>query len=266
MPLHVKEREPASPYRIVKERLRALSELEDWLERPMQWLGVLWLGLVILDLVGPPNRLLQWLAGGLWALFLFDFALRFALAPRKADYLKRNVLTAVSLIVPALRILRLPAALSVFRVARGLRLARMVGSVNRAMFALRRIAGQGGFRYVLLLTLAVLLLGSAGIYTFEREVGGLSDFGAALWWTSMMLTTMGSDYWPKTPEGRILAVLLALYAFAVFGYVTATIASFLIGHDPGRHAETEDELRKLRGELAQLRASLTAMNRSPSDG
>ncbi len=42
---------------------------------------------------------------------------------------------------------------------------------------------------------------------------------------------MGSDYWPRTPEGRILCLLLALYAFAVFGYVTATLASYFIGRD-----------------------------------
>jgi len=48
--------EPTSAFRAIRERLRALSELEDWLEGPMQWLGVCWLGLVILDLVGQPNE------------------------------------------------------------------------------------------------------------------------------------------------------------------------------------------------------------------
>ncbi len=45
------------------------------------------------------------------------------------------------------------------------------------------------------------------------------------------MTTMGSDYSPKTPEGRVLCFFLALYAFAVFGYVTATLATFFIGRD-----------------------------------
>jgi voltage-gated potassium channel len=42
---------------------------------------------------------------------------------------------------------------------------------------------------------------------------------------------MGSDYWPRTPGGRILCLLLATYAFAVFGYVTAAIAAYLVGKD-----------------------------------
>ncbi|HET6599785.1 MAG TPA: hypothetical protein VFG60_07465 [Burkholderiaceae bacterium] len=47
----------------------------------------------------------------------------------------------------------------------------------------------------------------------------------------MLLTTMGSDYWPRTPKGRLLCLLLAIYAFAVFGYVTAAIAVFFVGKD-----------------------------------
>ena len=47
----------------------------------------------------------------------------------------------------------------------------------------------------------------------------------------MLLTTMGSEYWPRTPEGRFVCLLLSIYAFAVFGYITATLASFFIGSD-----------------------------------
>jgi voltage-gated potassium channel len=42
---------------------------------------------------------------------------------------------------------------------------------------------------------------------------------------------MGSDYWPQTPEGRLLCLLLAIYAFAVFGYVTAAIAAYFVDRD-----------------------------------
>jgi len=39
----------------------------------------------------------------------------------------------------------------------------------------------------------------------------------------MIITTLGSAYWPETAEGRMLCVLLALYSFTVFGYVTAAL-------------------------------------------
>jgi voltage-gated potassium channel len=78
----------------------------------------------------------------------------------------------------------------------------------------------------------------------------------------MMLTTMGSEYWPRTVEGRALALLLALYAFTVFGYVTATLATFFIEQDrtresplPARRlAQLHEEVAALRAELKRLRA------------
>lgn len=242
----------------MRERTRVLAELEDWLERPMQWLGLVWLVLVVVDLIGPPNRILEWLAGALWCVFLLDFLIRFTLAPRKYVYVRDNVFVAASLVVPALRMLRLAALVPALRAARGLKLARLIGGVNRTIFSLRSLTRGGGFQYVMLLTVAVIFVGAAGIYAFENDIAGdpgIKDFGTALWWTSMIITTMGSDYWPRSPEGRILTFLLALYAFAIFGYVTATIARFLIGRDT-QDTPSNERFLKLEQEIAQLREGL----------
>jgi voltage-gated potassium channel len=61
--------------------------------------------------------------------------------------------------------------------------------------------------------------------------GGFASYGDALWWTAMLLTTIGTDYWPHTAEGRILCLMLSVYAFAVWGYITASLASFFLGQD-----------------------------------
>jgi voltage-gated potassium channel len=115
-------------------------------------------------------------------------------------------------------------------------------------------------------TVIITLAGAAGMYAFEQEVPnspGFENYGTALWWTAMLMTTMGSDYFPQTPEGRILCFLLALYAFAVFGYVTATLATFFIGQDADDdEAEIvgaksiyalRDEITALRTEIQRLR-------------
>ena len=66
----------------------------------------------------------------------------------------------------------------------------------------------------------------------------------------MMITTVGSEYWPQTVERRILCLGLALYAFAVFGYLAATLSSFFIERDAAHDqaelvgTHTVNELRK----------------------
>ena len=85
---------------------------------------------------------------------------------------------------------------------------------------------------------------------------GFSSYGDALWWTAMLLATMGSQFWPVMAEGRILCFLLAMYGFAVFGYITATFASYFVGRDAGAEDETESGLLALRREITALRAEL----------
>lgn len=107
------------------------------------------------------------------------------------------------------------------------------------MRALGVATRRRGLGYVLLLTLLILVSSAGGMYAFEREAQavpgqaqalGINDYGAALWWTAM-LVTMGSENWPKTAEGRLLCLLLALYGVAIFGYVTAALATFVISRD-----------------------------------
>jgi voltage-gated potassium channel len=81
----------------------------------------------------------------------------------------------------------------------------------------------------------------------------------------MTMTTMGADYFPKTGEGRLLGWLLAVYAFAIFGYITATIASYFLG--PAKRGGPPAEMAALRAEVAGLRAQLgelTALSRANS--
>lgn len=248
------------------ERRRFLERVELWLELPMIVLGIAWLVLLIVDLTLGLNPLLETAGLAIWAVFVVDFLLRLWLAPRKRAYLKRNWLTAVALALPALRVIRvvrIARALRAARAVRGVRFLRVIGSLNRGMRTLHRTMSRRGFGYVALLTLMVTLVGAAGMYGFERPPDGrLADYGAALWWTAMMMTTMGSEYWPQTPEGRLLCLLLALYAFAVFGYVTATIASFFVARDVEEDRE-RNPIDALRGEIAALRRELLASREPP---
>ena len=70
------------------------------------------------------------------------------------------------------------------------------------------------------------------VFEPAREVkGGFENYADALWWTAMLLTTMGSGFWPFTAEGRVLSLLLSIYGIVVFGYITASFATFFIGQE-----------------------------------
>ena len=251
------------------ERWSALEELDEWLRAPMLVLSFLWLLLVVVELIWGTSDILETFGTGIWIAFLLEFAVRFALAPEKRAFLKTNWLTIIALVVPAFRLFRAFRALRAARAARGLRLVRIVGTANRGMNALRTSFSRRGLGYVSGLTVLVALLGAGGMLAFEpahQVEGRFESYADALWWTGMLLATMGSEFWPKTPEGRILCFLLALYGFAVFGYITASFASFFVGRDAaseqGEVAGTR-EIAALRAEIAALRQDIRQGLQSP---
>lgn len=269
---HMQDPEGQDRKALERERYELLQRLEDWLETPMLVLAFIWLALLVGELILGENLAFEVVGTVIWVIFILHFAVEFILAPRKSVYLKNNWLTALSLLVPALRIFRIfrvARLLRLSRVGRGLRLFRVVSSLNRGMRALRATLERRGFGYVVLLTVLVVFAGAAGMFAFENEIpGGLDNYGEAVWWTAMIMTTLGSEYWPQTLEGRVLAFILALYAFAIFGYVTATLATFFVGRDAD-NVEAElagsGELAALREEIRALREEIRGLSRLNTD-
>jgi voltage-gated potassium channel len=255
---------------LTRERDELLQRLEDWLETPMLVLAFVWLALLVVELIWGESLLFGTIGTIIWVVFIVDFAVKLALAPHKVAFLKRDWLTAISLLLPALRLFRLFRMFRLLRLARagrGLRLLRVVSSLNRSMKALSASLSRRGFGYVIALTVLVTLAGAAGMYAFENQApGGPNSYGDALWWTAMIMTTLGSQYWPQTAEGRVLCVFLALYAFGVFGYVTAALATFFVGRD-AENDEAElagaKQLATLRDEVSALRDEIRALSRHP---
>jgi voltage-gated potassium channel len=233
-----------------KERENILLEINETLGLPLIFLAILWLALIILDMLYGLPPLLQTVNSVIWIIFILDFSIELYIAPRKKEYLKQNWLVALSLLLPPLRILRLFRAsrvIKIVRVSQSFNFARLVSSFNRSLGIVRTTMKRRGLGYVLALTTFIILLGAAGMYNFEYPY--FDSYGDALWWTSMIMTTIGSQYWPVTSEGRVLTFLLALYAFAIFGYITAALASILIGKDKKSQS---DEIEGLHREIQRL--------------
>jgi len=242
------------PQQLASERKKLLQSIERLLEGPMIFLGFVWLALLVIELVWGLSPLLQKISVAIWGLFIIDFFLKLFLAPHKLRFLKTNWLTAVSLLIPALRVFRLARLL---RVLRGIRLVRVVSSLNRTMKSLGATMKRRGFSYVLALAIIVTFGGAAGMYAIEKGNPGFESYGMALWWTAMRVITAGSEAWPLTGEGRVLAFVIAVFGYAVFGYVTATLATFFIGRDaeekdaPVAGAKDVEELKTMIQSLTE---------------
>ncbi len=226
-------------------RIELLAHIEKFMELPVSLLGFVWLALLIIEMVRGTTPFLNAVSIIIWGLFLVDFVLRFIIAPDKREYMKKNWLVALSLAVPALRFVQALRVMRVFSVIQGGSIITMMGSINRSMQSLNTTLKRRGFVYVAIITIAVILVGAAGMYAFEkRQPHGFGSYADAVWWTSMLLLTIGSEYWPHTPAGKALSLLISIYGFSVLGYITATLASFFVGSDArrleGPVASTED--------------------------
>lgn len=223
-------------------------------------LSIAWLAIVVIELGGNGSPLLTGIGTAIWIIFIVEFAVRFALAPAKMPFLRSNWLTLIALAVPALRIAGMFVAVRAASALRGFRLVRIVGTANRSMNALRLSLKRRQAGYVALLTAVVVLLGAAGMLSFEpaSEVeGGFTSYGDAVWWTVMLISSIGSAYWPVTSEGRLLTALLGLYGLGVIGYIAATFASFFVGRD----AQDRDGPVAGRGELESISKELRELSK-----
>lgn len=228
---------------------KLLKKINSITEKPLIFLSFVWLGLLVYEFVYGLTPTLEAVIYILWGVFILDFVVEFALSGWKTQYIKNNFLIFISLFIPAFRILRIFRSFRVLRATRAVRsvsLVRILATLNQGFKTLQEVFGGSGVKYIALFTIIMVFAGAAGIFYFENNdvltangipvnsSAQIQNYGDALWFTAMLLMTIGSEYWPKTLEGRILTFFLSLYAVGVFGFITATIASLLIGKKSGK--------------------------------
>jgi voltage-gated potassium channel len=253
---------------IRKRRWQFVAQTSQMLELPMIVLAFVWLGLVVYGLSVPEHsKEVNGLLASIWYIFVGEFLLRAFVAPNKREFLKHNWLGALSLLVPFLRVFQIFNAIATLQQITALAsgnsvLLLVLSSINRSMSALHKLLRRRGTGYIVTLTLIVIFAGAAGILSSEKNVvaaNGIHDYPTALYWTSMLLTTIGCDYWPQTPQGKLLCLVLSCYALAILGYIAATLASFFIGRDAfddDGELASDRQVRELKQQIALLQQEL----------
>jgi voltage-gated potassium channel len=236
------------------------ERLQKRLEWPLAVLALLIVPVLILeDRTTDPT--VRWLCSGVnwfvWLAFVGEYVMGFAVAANRARFAADSwfdlaiILLSPPFLVPdALQNIRGLRALRIFRL---LRLVRGMAVATIGLRTTRRLLRHKGFHYVLVVAVATVTLGAAGIYILEKDLT-VSSVGDALWWAVVTVTTVGyGDVSPKTPEGRLIAVALMLVGVGVISALTATIASFFVEQDQGKeNQEIERRLARVEERLDQV--------------
>ncbi len=222
-----------------RERYRLVERLEHLLDAPATFLAVVFVLALAAELVlsaqgNPVPAILSWAQTGIWIFFGVQFGLGIPVSPNRGRYLRRHWITAVSLLLPFFRILRVLRAARVLRAFSGV---RALSAFNRAARSLGDVLAWTRAGYPLALAGTMAVLGSATLFLFEAEspTSRIDDYSEALWWTLTTLTTIGAASEPETVGGRIVGLLVMVSGLVILGYVAGVVGALLF--ERGRRRE-----------------------------
>ena len=149
------------------------------------------------------------------AVFMVDYLLRWSTADYK--FQKPGLLLNAGFKV--LRLLRLMRALRVFRVLRVVRYSKslkIIGNVLKGSRESLLAVGSLAVAYILISALVI----------FNAEPDSFYDFFEAIYWATVLLTTVGyGDIYPVTTAGRLVAMASSIFGIAIValpaGIITA---------------------------------------------
>lgn len=164
----------------------------------------------------------------LW--FLFDFVLEFFLAKRKWHYLRTHFVFLL-IAIPYQNIIAFYDLTFSPEITYLLRFVPLL----RGGYALAIVVGwltynkaSSLFVSYFTMLLATVYFSSLAFFVMEHKVNPLvTNYGDALWWAFMDVTTVGSNIVAITPTGRVLSVLLAALGMMMFPIFTVYVTNLV---------------------------------------
>jgi voltage-gated potassium channel len=240
------------------------TRVAELLNTPMLIAAALTIPAVAIGESHPGGRLeevalaLNWVV---WLAFLAELIVMLAVVPERRAWIRHNPLDlAIVLLTPPL----LPAGLQSLRALRLLRLLRLMrlAQLSRQVFSLR------GLHYAALLALLTAIAGGAVFVGFEKQNQQLNAWDG-IYWAVTSMTTLGSDIYPTTTGGEIVALVLVLIGISFVALLTGAIAQRFLGPEISEaevildQGEDSPEAQALR-ELGKIQSQVNALQVSVS--
>ncbi|WP_203657138.1 ion channel [Demequina activiva] len=246
------------------------ARYDAYAKRTDTWMAVLamvflvvWSARIIFfeSIPGALNGTLLAVQGWIWLVFLVDIVVRTVISEKSWKFLWTHPLDVIAVLIPAARPLKVLTAFT-----------------QGAAFA----SAKGRMRTMQAVVISVVLLlwiGSVAVLSAEGEVedSAIDNFGDALWWAIVTVTTVGyGDFSPVSITGRIVAVIMMLLGIALIGVVTASVAAWFVSVTSGegdreeeqrevdRHSELQERIDRLEAKIDRLVESASDERRSDS--
>ena len=190
----------------------------------------------------------------IWLVFLAEIGLIVTVAPRKGAAIRAHWLDVAVVVLTVPLFGKLLSAVRLVRLARLLRLLRLGVVAGRALQSERALTSTAVFRFVSLITLFVVVVAGAAESTVDK-----ADFPTlwdGIWWAVVTVTTVGyGDLYPKSVDGRIVAMVVMLFGIGFLSVLTATVASRFVSTDSGTD-ELRATLARIEADLADVKQKL----------
>jgi voltage-gated potassium channel len=268
----------------------ALSRYEERWAGPWLIASVAFLGLMFLEIGAGKAELrilfaVEWVFG---AAFLLDYLWRWHLAPDKRRF-PREAMNVIDLIVlvsiPGGQLIQLGRVFGSLRflrvVAIVLRFIRGASQVGRTVNRANRFFRRRSARVIAGLVAVVAGVSWLEVWRLESVHPGSSihSLPDALWWAVVTLFTVGyGDLYPHTIGGRIAGIVLMVSGIALFGWVTASLASLFVENEDkatkrrdhqqlhDRLDELTESVRRIEGMLREREGSASSPDDTPTAG
>ncbi len=180
----------------------------------------------------------------IWGSFAVELVVKTYLAESRWGYLRENWLDVLIVALPLFRPLRIMRSARILRLVRILRVAAFL---NKAFPGLRQLLVAHGLHYVLMVGLFIIF--ASGVLVTQLEQGTdspIQNLGDGLWWALTTVTTVGyGDIVPTSSGARAAGALLMLGGVAIFGAITANIASFFVAQGDKKPDKLDEVLTRM---------------------
>ncbi|MBE6070523.1 MAG: potassium channel family protein [Clostridium butyricum] len=154
----------------------------------------------------------------IYIIFVLDYFIRLFTCKNKKIFFKYNIIDLIAIV---------PLGFGQTTAFSAFKLIKVVAYILRLLVNIKEILFTNGFIYALGSTFVITIISSIGIYIFEYGSEGINNYGDALWWSFVTVTTVGyGDISPTTNGGRFIACILMITGIGFLSMLTSTISTF----------------------------------------